>query len=406
MKIKMRDRAKDKYFNKDEAVLLSDKKKRGTNFDFILPAAVFLLSGFGLLIIYSATKFSMPNNVTDPAFYLKKQGFWLIGAVVVFILMQFMNYRVLSRFWWVLLIVVVAMLAAVLLFGYVVNGSKSWLNLGISSIQPSEFAKILMVVVTSALLSKWPREKVNTVGFKKVSLSLLAALIIIALVLLQPDYGTAFIFFIAYMGILFISGANFLYFFVILSAAVGGFFAAIKTGIIKQYQLDRILVFMKPDIQQQSIGYNLFQSKLAIGSGGFWGKGLFLGKQTNLSYVPEHHTDFIFSVIGEEMGFLGAIVVIIVFALIIWRCFYIAANAKNSFGTLIASGIGFIILSQAVINIGMTIGIMPVVGIPLPFLSYGGSNLLAIFIGIAIVENVHLKRELRPQHELAYKDFD
>jgi len=324
----------------------------------------------------------------------------------VFILMQFINYRVLSRFWWVFLIAVVAMLAAVLLFGYEVNGSKSWLNLGISSIQPSEFAKILMVVVTSALLSKWPREKVNTVGFKKVALSLLAALIIIALVLLQPDYGTAFIFFIAYMGILFISGANFLYFFVILSAAVGGFFAAIKTGIIQQYQLDRILVFMKPDIQQQTIGYSLFQSKLAIGSGGFWGKGLFLGKQTNLSYVPEHHTDFIFSVIGEEMGFLGAIAVIIVFALIIWRCFYIAANAKNSFGTLIASGIGFIILSQAVINIGMTIGIMPVIGIPLPFLSYGGSNLLAIFIGIAIVENVHLKRELRPQHELAYKDFD
>ncbi len=197
------------------------------------------------------------------------------------------------------------------------------------------------------------------------------------------------------MGILFISGANFLYFFVFLAAAVGGFFAAIKTGIIKQYQLDRILVFMKPDIQQQTIGYNLFQSKLAIGSGGLWGKGLFLGKQTNLSYVPEHHTDFIFSVIGEEMGFFGAIAVIIVFAIIIWRCFYIAANAKNSFGTLIAGGIGFIILSQRVINIGMTIGIMPVVGIPLPFLSSGGSNLLAIFIGIAIVENVHLKRELR-----------
>jgi len=402
----MHDTTKDKYFKNNDTVILPEEKKKSINFDFILPAAVFLLSGFGLLIIYSATKFSMPKGVTDPDFYLKKQGFWLIGAVVVFVLLQFINYRVLSRFWWVLLIVVVALLVTVLFFGYEVNGSKSWLNLGISSIQPSEFAKILMVVVTSALLSKWPREKVNTVGFKKVALSLLVALIIIALVLLQPDYGTALIFFITYMGILFISGANFLYFFVILSAAVGGFFAAIKTGLIKQYQLDRILVFMKPDIQQQSIGYNLFQSKLAIGSGGFWGKGLFLGKQTNLSYVPEAHTDFIFSVIGEEMGFLGAIAVILVFALIIWRCFYIAANAKNSFGTLIASGIGFIILSQAVINIGMTIGIMPVIGIPLPFLSYGGSNLLAIFIGIAIVENVHLKRELRPQRELAYRDFD
>jgi rod shape determining protein RodA len=402
----MHDTTKDKYFNKEDTIMLPKKKKKGISFDFILPAAVFLLSGFGVLIIYSATKYSMPYNVTDPAFYLKKQGFWLIGSIVVFILIQFINYRVLARFWWVLLVIVIAMLIAVLLFGYEVNGSKSWLNLGISSIQPSEFAKILMVVVTSALLSKWPREKVNAVGFKKVALSLLVALTIMALVLLQPDYGTAFIFFIAYMGILFISGANFLYFFVILSAAVGGFFAAIKTGIIKQYQLDRILVFMKPDIQKQSIGYNLYQSKMAIGSGGLWGKGLFLGKQTNLSYVPEHHTDFIFSVIGEEMGFFGAIVIILIFTLIIWRCFYIAANAKNTFGTLIASGIGFIILSQVVINIGMTIGIMPVIGIPLPFLSSGGSNLAAIFIGIAIVENVYLKRELRPKHELAYKDFD
>jgi cell division protein FtsW (lipid II flippase) len=200
----MKDIPKDKYFNKDEVVILQKEKKRGSSFDFILPAAVFLLSGFGLLIIYSATKFSMPNNVTDPAFYLKKQGFWLIGAIVVFILMQFINYRALSRFWWVLLIAAVAMLVAVLLFGYEVNGSKSWLNLGISSVQPSEFAKILMVVITSALLSKWPREKVNTVGFKKVAFSLLAALIIIVLVLLQPDYGTALIFFIVYLGILFI----------------------------------------------------------------------------------------------------------------------------------------------------------------------------------------------------------
>jgi rod shape determining protein RodA len=402
----MNDTTKDKYFNKDEVVILQKEKKRGSSFDFILPAAVFLLSGFGLLIIYSATKLSMPNSVTDPAFYLKKQGFWLIGAIVVFVLMQFINYRVLSRYWWVLLIVVVAMLVGVLLFGYEVNGSKSWINLGISSVQPSEFAKVLMVVVTSSLLSKWPREKVNNVGIKKVAFSLLAAVAIIVLVLLQPDYGTALIFFIVYMGILFISGANLLYFFVILSVAVGGFFAAINTGLIKQYQLDRILVFIKPDILKQTIGYNLFQSKLAIGSGGLWGKGLFLGKQTNLSYVPAQHTDFIFSVIGEEMGFFGAIAVILVFALIVWRCFYIAANSKNSFGTLIASGIGFIILSQAVINIGMTIGIMPVVGIPLPFLSYGGSNLLAIFMGIAIVENVYLKRELRPQHELAYRDFD
>jgi len=176
--------------------------------------------------------------------------------------------------------------------------------------------------------------------------------------------------------------------------------------LIKQYQLDRFLVFLKPDIQKEGIGYNLFQSKLAIGSGGLWGKGLFLGKQTNLSYIPAHHTDFIFSVIGEEIGFFGAVLIILVLALIVWRCFYIASKAQNSFGSLIASGIGFLILTQVVINIGMTIGVMPIIGIPLPFLSCGSSNLISIFIGIGLVENVYLKRDLRKSHEIAYQEFD
>ena len=226
------------------------------------------------------------------------------------------------------------------------------------------------------------------------------------LVVLEPDYGTALIFFITYMGILFLSGANILYFFGILAATAGGLFTAIKIGLIKQYQLDRILVFLKPDIEKQGIGYNLYQSKLAIGSGGLWGQGLFMGKHTNLSYVPASHTDFIFSVIGEEIGFFGSVVIIILLALIIWRCFFVAHRAHNNFGTLVAAGIGFIILSQVVINIGMTVGIMPVIGIPLPFLSYGGSNLLSIFIGIGLVENIYFRRDTRKEYEIAYEEFD
>jgi rod shape determining protein RodA len=386
--------------------IIEDVKENKTMFDFLLPVAVFLLSGFGLLIIYSATKFSMPDGVTDPMYYLKKQGYGLIAAAVLFVVIQFFNYRIIQKLWWVFFLINILILGAVLAFGYEVHGSKSWIDLKLFGIQPSELAKILMVISVAALLSKWPREKENKVGLKKVALSFFAAIVSMLMVLLQPDYGTALIFFTAYMGMLFISGANFLYFLGILTATVGGFFAAIKIGLIKQYQLDRILVFLKPDIQKEGIGYNLFQSKLAIGSGGLWGKGLFLGKQTNLSYVPEHHTDFIFSVIGEEIGFFGAAFVILVLALIVWRCFYIASKAQNSFGSLIASGIGFIILTQVVINIGMTIGIMPIIGIPLPFLSYGSSNLISIFIGIGLVENVYFKRDLRKSHEIAYEEFD
>jgi rod shape determining protein RodA len=155
----------------------------------------------------------------------------------------------------------------------------------------------------------------------------------------------------------------------------------------------------------EGAGYNLYQSKLAIGSGGLLGKGLFLGRQTNLSYVPEHHTDFIFSVIGEEVGFIGAILVILILGIIIWRCFYIASNSSDTFAMLLASGIGFIILSQVVINIGMTIGIMPIIGIPLPFLSSGGSSLISMFLGVALVENVFIWREVRKSHVIAYQEF-
>jgi rod shape determining protein RodA len=386
--------------------IAEDEKKEKVMFDLILPIAVFLISGFGLLIIYSATKFSMPGGVTDPMYYLKRQGYGLIAGVVIFVIIQFFNYRLAQKFWWIFFLINIAILGAVLIFGYEVHGSKSWIDLKIFPAQPSELAKVLMVVSVAALLSKWPREKENRVGLKKVALSLIAAVASMLMVLLQPDYGTAFIFFTTYLGMLFISGANFFYSLGILAATVGGFFAAIKIGLIKQYQLDRILVFLKPDIQKEGIGYNLFQSKLAIGSGGLWGKGLFLGKQTNLNYVPEHHTDFIFSVIGEEIGFFGSVLIILVLAFIIWRCFYIASKAQNSFGTLVASGIGFIILTQVVINIGMTIGIMPIIGIPLPFLSSGSSNLLSMFVGIGLVENIYFRRDLRKNHEIAYQEFD
>ncbi len=402
----MKDTFKNIWIEKNKITILDEKKKQGFNFDFILPVTALLLSGFGVLMIYSATRFSMPDGATDPMYYFRRQGFWLIASLAVFILIQFINYKRIQRFWWVFLAVLVAMLVSVLIFGYEVSGSKSWIDMRFFSIQPSESAKILMVITTSAVLAKWPREKINRVGFKKVAISLLIAIISIVLVILEPDYGTALIFFVAYMGILFLSGANMLYFFGILAASVGGIFAAIKIGLIQQYQLDRLLVFLRPDIERQGIGYNLFQSKLAIGSGGLFGKGLFLGKQTNLSYVPAHHTDFIFSVIGEEIGFFGSVIIIVMLGIVIWRCFYISANARNSFGTLIAGGVGFVILTQVVINIGMTIGIMPIIGIPLPFLSYGGSNLLAIFIGLALVENVYLRIDTRKNYEIAYEEFD
>ena len=383
-----------------------DREKRKIRFDFILFFLVLAISSWGVLVIYSATRETLPGGVSDPEYYMKRQLIWLGAGIIIFIAIQFINYRKIQRYWWLILAVGIFSLVAVLLFGYEVHGSKSWIDLKFTTIQPSEFSKVFMVIVLSAIMSKWRSEKVSNVTFRKVAIASFTALTFVVLVLLEPDYGTALIYFIVFIGLLFISGANFLYILSILGLTAGGFFLALNAGFIKQYQLDRLLVFLKPDVSSmEGAGYNLYQSKLAIGSGGLLGKGLFLGRQTNLSYVPEHHTDFIFSVIGEEVGFIGAILVILIMGVIIWRCFYIASNSSDTFAMLLASGIGFIILSQVVINIGMTIGIMPIIGIPLPFLSSGGSSLISMFLGIALVENVYIWREVRKSHEIAYQEF-
>lgn len=383
-----------------------DKSRKKTiRFDFVLFICTLFLSGFGLLIIYSATMFGPSAAIADTASFFKKQLAFLIISIFIFGVLQVFNYRKLKRYWIIIFIVNILFLLSVFIFGYEVNGTKGWIDLKFTSIQPSEFSKILMIVCVSAVLSKWRSEKKLTITFKKVLLSLLIAFLTIVLVLLEPDFGQSIVIFVVFILMLFVSGANFLYVLGITGITVGGVFAGLKLGLIKQYQLDRLLIFLKPGVKPEGAGYNLIQSKMAIGSGKLLGKGLFLGTQTNLNYVPEHHTDFIFSVIGEELGFIGAFFTIIIFAIIIWRCFKIARQASDQFGFLISAGIGFLILVQMTINIGMTIGIMPIIGIPLPFLSYGGSNLLSVFIGIALVENVYIRREVRKEYEIANEEF-
>jgi rod shape determining protein RodA len=386
--------------------LNSSKSKKGLRFDILFFLAVLAAASFGLLIIYSATRNLLPAEAGGgPMYYLKRQSIFLGAGVLLFSGLQFVNYRKIKSFWWTALSAGIILLAAVLVLGYEVHGSKSWIDLGLFPVQPSEFAKVFMVITLAALLSKRKSEKENYISFKKVLLSTIAAMAFILLVLMEPDFGTAIIFLLIFLGMLFISGANFFYILAITASVAGGFFTGLKMGIVKPYQLDRLLIFLRPESSSEGAGYNLYQSKMAIGSGGFTGKGLFLGTQTNLSYVPEHHTDFIFSVIGEELGFLGCLLALVLLGFIIWKCFSIAASSNNSFGMLMASGVGFMIAVQVVINIGMTIGIMPIIGIPLPFMSSGGSSLISTFFGIALVSNVNIYRETRKDHEIAYDDF-
>ena len=388
-----------------EEINVDKEKKKTFKFDFVLLICVLLLSGFGLLVIYSATMFSLSDGVSDPAYYFKKQLTLLLVSIFIFGALLFVNYRRFKRFWIIVFVANVLLLISVLIFGYEVNATKGWIDLKFTSIQPSEFAKIFMIICVAAVLSKWRSEKKPVVSFKKVILSIFIAFLTIGLILLEPDFGQSIIIFIVFVLMLFVSGANFLYVLGVIGVTISGVFAGLRMGLIKQYQLDRLLIFLRPDVKPEGAGYNLFQSKIAIGSGKLFGKGLFLGTQTNLNYVPEHRTDFIFSVIGEEFGFIGAFITIIIFAVIIWRCFKIARQASDQFGFLLSAGVGFLILTQMTINIGMTIGLMPIIGIPLPFLSYGGSNLLSVFIGISLVENVYMRREIRKDYEIANEEF-
>lgn len=381
------------------------KGRRKIKFDILFFLAVLIMASFGVLIIYSATRSLVPGEFADPQYYLKKQAIFLGAGILLFLALQFINYRRIKDYWWIPAIIGLLSLVAVLVFGYEVHGSKSWIDLGLFPIQPSEFAKIFMIITLSAILSKRRSEKVNHISFKKVIFSGVAAIIFIVLVLMEPDFGTALIFLVVFIGMLFISGANFFYVLAALAITAGGFIGALQMGIVKQYQLDRILIFLRPGVSIGGAGYNLYQSKMAIGSGGLTGKGLFLGINTNLNYVPENHTDFIFSVIGEELGFIGGFFVIALLGFIIWKCFHIASRSDNSFGMLMAAGVGFMLFIQVVINIGMTIGIMPIIGIPLPFLSSGGSSLVSTFFGMALVSNVYIYREERKDHEISYDNF-
>jgi rod shape determining protein RodA len=281
----------------------------------------------------------------------------------------------------------IALLVLVLLVGRRVSGAERWLRIGPVVVQPSEMAKIVMILTLSNHLAE---ADMNS------RYDLLMALIHVALptglVLLQNDLGTAIVFVGITMAVLFVAGMR----PKDLLAIVG--IGALASPIVfflglKDYQRARILTFINPHADPTGTGYNVIQSTIAIGSGGFFGKGLFRSTQVRLNFLPAHHTDFIFSVIGEELGFLGGVAVLAIYALILLRCLQAASAAKDVFGQLVAAGVASLILIHVLINVGMTMGLMPVTGIPLPFLSCGGSSLMANLIAIGFVLNINMRRQ-------------
>jgi rod shape determining protein RodA len=364
--------------------------------DWILLLAVLGLVTLGSLLVWSATTHRADLTGGDPTAYLKKQLVNVAIGLVLMVVVLATDHR------WVRIVAPfvyigsVIGLVMVLTMGSTINGSRSWLELGGMSIQPSEFAK-LAVVIGMAL---WVAERADVRRSRPVTVRddvvnvvgmLAIAGLPTVLILLQPDLGTMLVLSATVFGVLAVSGAPRRWLALLAAGGVTAAAAAVAAGVLKQYQVDRFLAFTNPDLDPRGAGYNVEQARIAIGNGGLFGQGLFDGSQTRAGFVPEQHTDFVFTVAGEELGLLGAGVLIALLAVVIWRALAIASHTDDVFGRLAAAGIACWFGFQAFQNVGMCLGIMPVTGVPLPFVSYGGSSMFAGMLAIGLLQNIHLR---------------
>lgn len=358
--------------------------RRFKDFDIMLIGIMLLIFVIGIVTIYSAT---MARGLAFGESFVFRQVNWLIIGIIFFTLTVMISYQRFIDISYVIYILNVLTLVFVLLLGHARLGAQRWFSIGGFAFQPSEFIKISLILALS-----------NYIGVKKDSMRELRDLIVpcilvgipFFLVLMQPDLGTALLLIPIFFSILVVGGANLKYLGWMIMIGLAGlpFF----WHFLRDYQKQRLLVFLNPSVDPLGAGYTIIQSKIAVGSGGLWGKGWLCGTQNQLNFLPERHTDFIFSVIGEEWGLLGALAVVFLYFLIVRRAFAITTLTSDLYGKCIATGIGTLIAFQVIINISMTIGLMPVVGIPLPLISYGGSSLIATIIAIGLLVNVGMRR--------------
>ena len=363
-------------------------------FDPILTLAVGLLLFIGTLLVYAATRDWYAANDLDPQYYLKRHVINIVIGILLAWGTTVIDYRMLRAYTPIVWGLGVIGLTAVLIpgLGSEVNGAQAWIPLpGGFQIQPAELAKISIIVGMSMLLSEYRHENDQPTN-RDVMQALLIAAIPVGLILLQPDMGTVFIISISVVAMIGASGAPTRWVVGLLLVALLGGFGAVKLGVINDYQVKRLQSFVDPNADSQGAGYQLRQARITVGSGGFLGTGLFDGPQTSGRFVPEQQTDFIFTVAGEQLGFLGSGFILLLYLTIIMRAFSIARRSTDAFGRLVCVGVLSWFAFQTFENIGMTLGLMPMTGVPLPFLSYGGSSMFANMIGFGLLQNVYARQ--------------
>jgi rod shape determining protein RodA len=356
-------------------------------FDLQLAAYAALLGAMGLVMAYSNSA-SDDGSVLDAGTTFTRGLMWTGIALVVFVVATSFDYKWLKTFAWPLYAVQIGLLVTTLAIGSGVGGSARWVTVGPLQFQFSELAKILMIIVLANYLGE-RQGRLNSLA------SILGACILVAppwiLVMMQPDLGTSLVLLAILGGMLFMSGASLRW----MGALAGGVIAALPliwTYVLRDYQKQRIVGFLDPASDIQGAGYQLYQSQIAVGSGGLFGKGLTNGTQNQLNFLPVQESDFVAAIYLEELGFLGGIVLLVLFGALLWRILVGGWRSKEPFGMMFAAGLASMILFQLVVNLGMVIGIMPITGIPLPFISHGGASLISIAVGLGILQSVNIRQ--------------
>ena len=358
------------YFQKKNQSI-SDKI---SSFDYILFFSILMLGIISVFAMYSSERGNF-------SYYTQNHLYRLSIFFVLFIIISFVKLQLLYRLSYFFYFIVLLLLVGVDLFGVVASGSKRWINFFFINLQPSELMKVALIIFLARYYNKIPSQSVNSI--KYIIIPFFSFLIPVFLVIAQPDLGTALLIAISGIIVIWLTGFRIKYFMYLSFVLV----CLIPVGIafLKPYQKSRILTFLDPERDPLGAGYQIIQSKIAVGSGGFFGKGFLQGSQSYLDYLPEKHTDFIFTLFSEEFGFLGSIILLAIYAIIIYRIASIGSNSRNNFSKLFCFGFAAAFFVYVTVNMAMVLGLLPIVGAPLPIMSYGGSSMLSIMIGLGIV---------------------
>lgn len=362
------------------------------NIDWVLMSAVGALTVIGTFIIYSATRPRLLNRGADPFFFVQRQIIFIILAILVMAVVMWMDYVQLRGSAEMFYAITIILLILVLVTGAVTGGARLSFDLGPISVQPSELAKVSTLLLLAGFLAD---DDTKTVPYERFIQSLFIVGVPVVLVAIEPDLGSASVLVACAMGVLLVAGAQLRYIILVTSLSILSVIAGVVSGIVKDYQVRRIIGFLSQNSDSASLQQLTTQvrfAKRAVATGGFFGKGYLQGPLTNGAFIPVQSTDFVFSAVGEQFGMLGAGVVLGLFGVVLWRIFRIARLAQDRLGTLVSAGVFTMILWQMFQNIGMTMGITPVSGVPLPFVSYGGSHTVAFAIMIGLVQSVHMRR--------------